>query len=682
MDIDKILQEMTFEEKAKLITFGVVLRTSGIERVDIPVITMSDGPHGIRNITDDKYIAEGDTCFPTGSALGSSWSKEIAYVTGKGLAEDCKKEHVDVLLGPGVNMKRIANCGRNFEYFSEDPYLSGMIAANLINGIQENGAGACVKHFAMNNQEINRGTINVEVDERTMREYYLKVFEIVLKYSNPMSVMCAYNKVNGIWCSENRYLLKEILRKEWNYNGLVMSDWGAVHDSVKAVKAGVELEMPQNLNMASDLKNGLKNGLITEEQIDGAVKSMLRFVYRICEMRNGFDDYNYSRIEQHKTAYKAACETITLLKNNRNILPISNMKYKKIAVLGRCAGEDILYMGGGSSKVSNSKEFTDIPIEYICKNADGIDVDYIPLLKDGFLDQGLVSEVMQMKLDYDCVIVFIGDNYGVDNETECYDRDNLKFPNYINTLLADINEKYNNVVLVLQTGSAVIPYRWEGIPAIVQMWFSGESAGKAIADILFGKVNPSGKLSETFAKCERKDLEYPGDGVKCRYFEGNNVGYRYYDKHPEEIWFSFGHGLSYTKFEYSKLIIDKKYLNTEKFEINVSFDVKNIGDTEGKEIAQLYIAPLGLVVDRPIKELRQFEKINILPGETKTIHFTLDDTDFAYYNICLHEWHIESGKYEIQIGASSRDIRLSEGIDIKYDNDYSVKDRDKSEVTS
>ncbi len=683
MDVNKVLSEMTFGEKAEILTGAKALSSCGIERLGIPSINMSDGPHGVRRLVghprcpQECNVPGGDACFPTASAVGSSWCREVAFASGSAIALDCKEEGIDMLLAPAVNMKRLPNCGRNFEYYSEDPYLSGILGAEFINGVQSEGVGTSLKHFAINNQEIERGTINVEIDEKTMREYYLKVFEILLKHCDPTSVMCAYNKINGIWCSENKYLLTELLKEEWGYDGLVVSDWGAVHNISRCLKAGLDLQMPRNANIEEELQTALDNGLITMPEIDRAVRKMLEFINRIMAMQT--EKKLYNRADQHKKAYDAACECITLLRNDRDILPITKAKYKKIAVLGNTA-KDVLFMGGGSSKVSILPESVDIPLDCIKENADGISIEYFPIFEPGFIDESVLHKLDEMSADYDAVLFFVGDNYGMDCETESFDRDNIKFPNYVNASIEKAIAKFKNLVLILETGSAVLPYRWENAPCVVQMWYTGESAGKAIADILFGKVNPSGKLSETFIKRERTDLDYPGDGTKVNYTEKLNVGYRYYDRHTDDIWFPFGHGLSYTTFEYSDLTIDNQAICSDTFTINVSLKVKNTGTLSGKEVVELYIAPLDNIVERPVKELCAFDKIELAPNEEKTVTFTLTERDFAYYNICLHDWHVESGSYRIMAAASSQDIRLSDVVSVKYDYDYTKEKYDGSMV--
>ena len=683
INVKKILSEMTFEEKCIILTGEHALGTAPMEKYDIPDIKFSDGPHGIRRLLGEgpnhqtQYIEDGDTALPTASAAGSSWNVDAVYEAGATIAKDCIEEDVQMLLAPGVNMKRTPHCGRNFEYFSEDPYLSGMLGAAFINGVQSKGVGTSLKHYAANNQEILRGSINAEIDERTLREYYLRVFEIVLKHSNPTSVICSYNKLNGIWASENYYLLTELLKETWGYDGMVISDWGAVHDMAKCIKAGLDLQMPKNKNIIADIRKGLDRGIITEKDLDRAVESMLNFIDNILEMAKEKEPYD--RAAQHKAAYNAACESITLLRNNNNILPITKEKYKKIAVLGEAAKMP-LFMGGGSSKVTVSDKNIDIPLDCIIENADGIDVDFIEISDKAFKDESILSCVGAVIDKYDAVVLFVADNYGTDCETESFDRDNLRLPNYMNAIINGLVNNVKNFVLVTQFGGAVLPYRWENVPAMVQMWYTGEAAGKAISDVLFGKVNPSGKLSETFMLKERTDIDYPGDGVKLKYTERQYVGYRYYDKHPEEIFFPFGHGLSYTTFEYSDIKVDKQIITESKFEINVSCKIKNVGDVSGKEVVQLYIAPLDSIVDRPIKELRGFAKPEIKPGEVKEINFKLTEDDFAYYNICLHDWHVESGMYDIMIAASSRDIRLTQRVEIGYHEDYTKERADGSMI--
>ena len=678
--IQKWMQELTLEEKSLLLTGGGALTTKGCERLGIPCLNMSDGPHGVRRLItnpvwrQEVHIDGGDVCYPTNSALGATWNTELAYKAGVAVAKDCKAEGIDVLLAPSVNMKRTPRCGRNFEYYAEDPVLAGMLGAAFINGVQDEGVGTSLKHYAANNQEIERGTINVEVDERTLREYYLKVFEIVLANSNPTSVMCAYNKLNGIWCSENKYLLNDLLKEECGYDGLMISDWGAVHDICKCLKAGLDLQMPRNREILAQLTDGLAKGKISMEDIDRAVRAVLKFIMDVKALPAHKESYN--RQDQHQVAYECACEAITLLKNEDNILPITKRKYKKIAVIGKSA-ELPVFMGGGSSRVTLKEESVDTPLACI-KNLAGADIQitYFPEFghTQNVIDQNdRVCDLMNAASDADLTIFFVSDNNGLEVETEDMDRQNLMLPNYISYSIERTREVCENLVVVLQSGSAVIPFRWHNqTKGIVQMWYAGEAGGSAIADVLFGKVNPSGKLSETFMNRERTDLDYPGDGLKVCYKEGQSVGYRYYDLHPEEVWYPFGYGLSYTKFAYSDLAVDVKCEQLGKYTITAELTVENIGDVAGKEVVQLYVQPTESIVSRPYKELKKFTKVEMAPGEKKRIRFVLNNSDFVYYNTCLRKWHLESGGYNILIGASSQDIRLGKGVILENPDDYTI----------
>lgn len=654
--IRKLVEKMTFEEKALMLT-GTVFNTNAIERLGIPSIRMSDGPHGVRE--RDSGIDGGCVCFPTASALGATWNRDLIYKVGKGIAEDCKKVGVEVILGPGVNMKRTPRCGRNFEYFSEDPILSGELGTAYVNGVQDNGVGTSLKHYAANNQEIDRHIVSVEVDERTLREYYLKAFEIVCRKSKPTSVMCSYNKLNGVWCSENAYLLKTILREEFGFDGFIVSDWGAVHNSSRAVAATLNLQMPQIENIEHRLRNGIEKGYVTMEEIDSTVEKMVELVFRIKEMSQKSE--NYDRSAQHQIAYEAASEGIVLLKNDDDLLPITKEKYKKIDVRGLgLFGDTPKIMGGGSSVVLTEKKSIDIPIDFIKKYAEeeGIELVYEPTVAPGN--------------DLDLRVVFIGDgrDHGFETEGENIDRHFIDFCSYVNKEINDACDNCENVLVIIQTGSAVIPFRWDKrAKGIIQQWYSGEAGGKAIADILFGKVNPSGKLSESFITKERTDIDYPGDGDKVWYKEGQMVGYRYYDRHPEDVWYPFGHGLSYTTFEYSDLCC-----RTEKNSVEVRFKVKNTGKIDGKETVQLYVSDKRSTVVKPEKELKDFEKVSLSAGEEKEVKMILDRDKFEYYNVSQHKWIIERGEYEILVGASSNDIRLRGSVELEGDDLYTIID--------
>ena len=658
--IKDIVRKMTFEEKAQMLTYYELLDTVENKTYGIPKVVMADGPHGVRPLrgTPDN-IKGGSTAFPTASALASTWNLDLAYKTGKGIANDCLAQGVDVILGPGVNIKRTPLCGRNFEYFSEDPVLSGEMGAACINGVQSQGVGTCIKHFALNNQETARTSISVEVDERTLREIYLKAFEIAVKKSNPTSIMAAYNKVFGTYCTENKKLL-DILRKEWQYKGAVISDWGAVHNIVAAINAGINLQMPTNSKIVPQLKQGIEDGIITENQIDEALEKLLEFIFYISNSEKSKEVFD--REKQHNYAYEVASEAITLLKNEDNILPISKDKYKRIIVVGQWAKNPQI-MGGGSSIVHTKDEMIDSPLEEIEKLA-GKDIeviysDCIDNVNRGNLGATTLNsrKILKDCTDDDLILCFLSTENA---ETEGLDRYSLHFDNYIDEIIRFYSVKHKNLVVIMQTGTAYVPYRWDKtVGAIVQMWLSGEAGGKAIADILFGKVNPSGKLCETFPKKLRDDFVNIGLESKITYAEQFNVGYRYYDKHTDEIWYPFGHGLSYTSFDYSNL---KTVLNEGI--ININFDIKNVGNVKGKEVAQIYFGKEQSAFTRPQKELKAFTKSEIAPNETMRVSISIPISDLGCYDVANSKWAVEEGEYQIFIGSSSQDIRLVSGITV------------------
>ena len=648
--------KLSFEEKTKLLTGYGNMQTFCVADKNISSLNFADGPHGVRAEKEKNC-----THFPNLCNLASSWNVKTAYLMGQALAKDCIMHNINVLLGPGVNIKRHILCGRNFEYFSEDPVLAGELAAGYINGLQQSGVKACLKHFAANNQEYDRLNISVEVDERTLREIYLKPFEIAVKKSKPASIMCAYNKVNGIWCSENKYLLNDILRNEWKFNGVVISDWGAVQNICRAVNAGLDLQMPPNSNITKELLNGIENGKVTEEAVDNAVLRMLNFVDG-----DRKTDVNYDRNEQHKTAKEIAADGMVLLKNEGNILPITANKYKKVSVIGEYAVSPLI-SGQGSAMVYQEDEYTDNPLEELKKRLPQIEFKYIELYKK----RELPKEMMWPKslsfrkeiADSDLILFFAGSMESED--TESFDRQTAGINPNVGFFITEAQKVNKPIVLVLQNGGALILDKWvKKVNSVLEMWLGGEAAGGAVADILCGIINPSGKLSETFPNRMRTDLEYPGDGYKVEYKERFEVGYRYYDKHPEEILYPFGHGLSYTDFEYSNLSINKLESG-----VKVDFELKNIGDVAGAEVVQLYVGdPISTVV-KPIKELKKFKKVYLKSGETQKISFLLDYIDFAYYNIMLRKYVVENGVYDIYIGASSQDIRLN--ATFKINDDYS-----------
>lgn len=676
-DVMEIVEKMSLEQKALFLTgsFTHGLKTHESPEYGIPAVMMMDGPLGLRN--GNSTIEGGNACIPSLCGIAASWDRQVAFDAAAAIADDFVEEGYDVVYGPGVNMKRHPYCGRNFEYFSEDPVLAGVLGAEYVKGLQSKGVAACVKHYAVNNQELDRLFMNVDVDERTLREYYLKVYEVLLKHCNPEAIMCAYNKINGIWCSENEWLLKEVLRGDFHYDGMVVSDWGAVHDVVKCVKAGLTMEEPCNRNIVAQIKEGVERGKLSEEAVNEACACMLQFAFRVSGMER--NPQPYDRKKQHATMQRLAAETMTLLKNDKDVLPVTNKKYKKIGVYGKHA-ERPTAMGSGAAKVETKEAWIDKPIDYIktyCEE-EGIELVYSPLYEDGFNGAELVGKVNSLKYnELDAIICFIGNNYGGDVETEYWDRDNITFPNYLNGIVEAACNSCENVIVVMQTGSATIPTRWHRrVQGVVQMWYGGEGGGKAIADVLFGKVNPSAKLSETFLLKHREDMDYVGNDYTVVYREGLEVGYRYYDSHPEYVWFPFGHGLSYTQFAYSDMTVTKK----DEFNYEVTCKITNIGDRDGSEVVQLYVGQKNATVTRPPKELKGFDKVFLKAGETKEVKFALEENDFAYYNICLKKWHVESGSYDILIAASAADIRLQETVKIENPDDYTTGGRKSDHI--
>lgn len=542
--------------------------------------------------------------------------------------------------------------------------------------MQEHGVGTSLKHFIANTQERARSVINSEMDERTMRELYLKPFEMIVQKANPTTIMCAYNKVNGHYCSENKKILRDILRDEWGYDGMLISDWGAIHNLGKSIKAGMDFQMPANQNIREQLKEAYEKGLVSAEDIDNAVSRVIDFVMTIQDMKKRRTTEPYSRQKLHKLAKKAADEAIVLLKND-GILPIRPGQYKKIAVFGYYAEMPNLLGGGGgydaSGGVTVARESVDSPLKYIKQSAGDTEIIYAPLYDEyggnPHFDQMRIMQKMIKEVDV--VIMFGG--YPQYYEVEGEDRRSLSLPHYMARLIEEAARFCKNTIVVLQTGCAVAPFMEIAEPrAILQMGYAGEAGGHAIADVLFGRVNPSGKLQCTYMTEFDPDMDLTGDGRKINYKEKMFIGYRYYDMHPEKVWYPFGYGLSYTKFAYSDLKISPEYSNDTKQKVAVSFKVKNIGKVFGGEIAQIYVSEREPSVLRPYKELKGFEKVFLEPGEESLITVELDKSSFAYYNTNENDWHVESGIYDILVGKSAAEICLRGQYVMEWEKDYTI----------
>jgi len=661
-DIKKLISQMTLEEKASLCSGLDFWHTKPIERLGIPSIRMSDGPHGLRKEETMFSKTVPATCFPPASCLSASWDRDLIERVGKAIGEECQAENVQILLGPGVNIKRSPLCGRNFEYYSEDPLLSSEMAKHFIKGVQSEGVGTSIKHFAANNQEHRRLTVSAEVDERTLREIYLASFEKAVKEAKPWTVMCSYNRVNGVYASENEFLLTKVLREEWGFEGFVVSDWGAVNDRVKGLSAGLDLQMPYDGGWGDKkIIEAVKKGELKEEILDEAVERILNIVFKAIE--NKKENATYDKEAHHRLAREVARECFVLLKNEEKILPLK--KEGRIGLIGAFARKPQI-QGGGSAHVNPT--MVDDAVEEIKKLLEG---KAETLYADGYkietdeVDENLIEEAKEVAKKSDVVVIFAGlpERY----ESEGFDRPNMKMPENHNRLIEEIAKINKNVVVVLSNGAPVEMPWVDKVKAILETYRGGQAWGGAVADVLFGVVSPSGKLPETFPKKLSDNPSYlffPGEGDKVEYREGIFVGYRYYDKKEMEVLFPFGHGLSYTTFEYSDLILDKKEMTDEEI-LKVRVKVKNTGGMKGKEVVQLYVRDVKSSVIRPDKELKGFVKVELEPKEEKEVTFELDKRAFAYYNVEIKDWYVETGEFEILIGRSSRDIVLKDTVFVK-----------------
>ncbi|MFC4306955.1 beta-glucosidase family protein [Cohnella boryungensis] len=666
-DIQGLVARMTLEEKAGMCSGLDFWHMKGVERLGIPSIMLTDGPHGLR-----KQRASADhlglfdsvpaTCFPSAAGMASSWDRELIRKVGVALGEECQAEEVAVLLGPGANIKRSPLCGRNFEYFSEDPYLSSRMAASHIEGVQSQGVGTSLKHFAANNQEHRRMTGDSIVDERTLREIYLASFELAVKEAQPWTVMCSYNKVNGIYASENEYLLTDILKEEWGHEGLVVSDWGAVNERADGLAAGLELEMPSS-GGAGERKiiEAVRSGRLPEYKLDRAVERLLRIIFMAVDNRKEMAAYDAK--EHHALAREVARESMVLLKNEDGILPLR--KEGHLAVIGELAVKP-RYQGGGSSHIKPTR-LEDIREEIVKSAGAGAQIAYAQgyELQSDASDDRLLDDAKRIASQADAAVLFVGlpERY----ESEGFDRTHLRLPDNQIELILAVAEVQPNLALVLSNG-APIEMPWLGsVKAVLEAYLGGQALGGAIADLLFGDANPCGKLAETFPERlehNPSQLSFPGEGDRVEYREGLFVGYRYYDAKQIKPLFPFGFGLSYTSFVYKNLLIGSKSLRDDEH-VTVSVEIGNTGLRAGKEIVQLYVRDVHSTMIRPSKELKGFAKVELQPGETRTVSFTLDKRAFAYYSVDLKDWHVETGEFEIIIGSSSQDARLTDTLHVQ-----------------
>lgn len=658
MRIKRLLSQLTLEEKIRLLTGKSLWETVSIDHLDIPSIRMTDGPHGVRNeidqaISEELQIPESHpaTCFPTASALGSTWDRELLKQVGKALGNECREQGVQLLLGPGNNIKRIPVCGRNFEYFSEDPYLTGELAAAYIEGVQSKGVGAVLKHFAANNQEYERHRISAEVTERALREIYLEAFRRVILKSKPWAVMAAYNRLNGTYCTESAWLIDHVLRKEWGYNGVVISDWGAVQDRVKALKAGTDLEMPGPREQSFELlMNAVRRGDLDEATIDRSVERLLKMI----DHSHGKGQQMFSDLtDHHKLARKAARESMVLLKNHDKLLPLKG--YESIAVIGLAAKEPRI-QGGGSSEVKPKK--VDVPYEALQRLAGRTALFYEPgyTMEDEERPE-LIEAAVKLAERAEVVLLFAC--LPPYKESEFYDREDMVLPIQQTNLIKAVAKAHPKTVVILNNGSPLTMEDWhDDVGAIVEAWLYGEGGGQAIAELILGWVSPSGRLAETFPMRYEDTpgyLHYPGENHKAYYSEGIFVGYRYYNYRRMKVRYPFGFGLSYTTFEYSRFKTNKaKMKDIDLLEIEIT--LKNTGDYPSYEVVQLYVSDMEAGIPRPLHELKGFQKIWLEPGRSEKVRFTLSKEDFCFFDPTYGRWIVETGDYEIAVGKSAEEL--------------------------
>ena len=662
--IQELISRMTLEEKAGLCSGADFWHTKAVERLGIPATMVSDGPHGLR-----KQDQEGDhlgindsikaVCYPAASATAASFDPELVEKMGEALGESCQHEKLSVLLGPAVNIKRSPLCGRNFEYFSEDPYLTGKMATALIKGVQSKNVGTSIKHFALNNQEHRRMSSSSDCDERTIREIYFPAFEMAVKEAQPWTVMCSYNRINGVYASENHWLLTEVLRNEWGFEGYVMSDWGATADRVEGIRAGLDLEMPSSGGI-NDRKivEAVKAGKLDEKLVDLCCERILNIVYRYVE--NAKPDTPWDKEAQHLQAAEVAAECMVLLKNEDDILPLN--KEDEIAFIGEFA-EKPRFQGGGSSHINCFKTTGAV------EAAKGLKVTYARGYDVAADDAPaeLIAEAAAAAKKAKVAVVFAGlpDAY----ESEGYDRTHMRMPESQNRLIEAVAEANPNTVVVLHNGSPV-EMPWIGrVKGVLEAYLGGQAVGLATVKVLYGDVNPSGHLPESFPiKLEDNPsyLFFGGEPRGTEYREGIFIGYRYYDKKKMDVLFPFGHGLSYTTFEYSGIRLSADAIK-DTDTVDVTVTVKNTGKRAGKTVVQLYVgAPEGFVnAVRPVRELRDFRKVFLEPGESREVTFTLCKRAFATWRTEIHDWWVESGDYIIEAGDSVANLPLKATVKVE-----------------
>lgn len=647
------VNDLTLEEKASLTSGGDAWHLQGVEAKGIPGYMITDGPHGLRK-SNSATTGEVDlnnsvpaTCFPPAAGLSSSWNPELIHQVGEAMAEECIQEKVAVILGPGVNIKRNPLGGRCFEYWSEDPYLAGHEAVGIVAGVQSKGVGTSLKHFAANNQETDRLRVSANISQRALREIYFPAFEHIVKTAQPWTIMCSYNRINGVHSAQNRWLLTDVLRDEWGYEGIVMSDWGADHDRVASLNAGLNLEMPPSYT-DDQIVYAARDGRIQPEQLDRMAQGMVDLVNKT-RAAMSVENYRFDVDAHDEVAHQAAVESMVLLKNDDDILPVA--ANAKIAVIGEFARTP-RYQGGGSSHITPTKmtSFLDTLVER------GADVAFAP----GFTldlepaDAKLEAEAVETAKNADVVLMFLGLPEAA--ESEGFDRETLDIPAKQVELLKAVAAENKNIVVVLSNGSVVSVAPWAGnAKGILESWLLGQAGGPALADVIFGKVSPSGKLAQTIPMDINDDpsmINWPGEEGHVDYGEGVFVGYRYYDTYDKAVDYPFGFGLSYATFAIDGVNVAKTGANTA----HVTATVTNTSDVDAAETVQVYVAPGKAAVARPKHELKGFRKVFLKAGESAEISFDLDERAFAYWSEKFDDWHVEAGEYTVEVGTSSRDI--------------------------
>jgi beta-glucosidase len=654
---------LTLAQKVKLCMGADYKNTAPVPEAGVEALMMSDGPHGVRKQTGE-FPGPGlpATCFPTASALASCWDTELVRQVGAALGQEARAQDVAIMLGPGVNIKRSPLCGRNFEYFSEDPCLAGRLGGAMVEGIQSQHVGACVKHFAANNQETDRLRISADVDERTLREIYLPAFEHIVTTARPWAVMSAYNKLNGTFASAYRWLLTEVLRDEWGFDGVVISDWGSVHDRVGALRAGLDIEMPPNTGISdAAVIEAVASGSLPESVLDGCVARVVRLSRRSQARRPCQLDAQAG----HATARRAAAASIVLLKNDGDALPLRDRPGLRLAVIGEFARRPYI-QGAGSAEVTPLR--VDVPLDELAAALPSASIRFAPgypLGREGAdgvpatdaNSRALAAQALHAARDADIVIVFLGLPPGA--EVEHIDRRHIDLPEVQTDLVRQLADGAAPVVAVLFNGSVVRTSTWDHrVRAVLECWLAGQATGSALADVLTGAVNPSGRLAETIP-LRLEDVPsylcFPGEEGHVRYGEGVFVGYRGYDATARPVAYPFGHGLSYTRFEYRDVRVSKDGDDG----LTVACVVANAGDRAGHEVVQLYVGDPVSRVARPPRELKGFTRIFLEPGASREIVFTLSPRDLSYWSVARQAWRLEPGDFRLELGASSRDIRLT-----------------------